>query len=593
MKSRFFLLSVILLAGCQNMDNPTAPLEKSASSTASVVPKTINQTSTTESSIKANIPTLPSPQTQTNAITIAPKPIAPLLTPQTQKNLWNAIGMQLDLDHIPNDSRIDYYRNWYLKNPRQLRIVAERAKPFLYYITQQVEKRHLPIELALLPIVESSFDQFAYSQSHAGGLWQIIPATGRNFGLKDNDWYDGRFDVVASTNAALDLLEYLHNKFGSWTLALAAYNCGEGRVFRAIRQNKQEGLPTNFWALSLPRETSDYVPKLYAVAQIIANPSFYKVAIPSIPNRPVIKEINPKTQMNLSIAAKYAGISLQKLQDLNPAYKQWQTGEQQQKLLLPTTSIKKFELAIRNPNHTAMLLSTYRVKAGDSLGLIAQHHQTNVKKIQSLNNLKNNTIRIGQNLRIPSSLNSSINKKQSINKNTPKDSQLLIYKVQQGDDLWTIAKNYHISLNNLITWSNIDENEPLRLGQKLHIWQPKNNEKDINEIYYTVKSGETLSQIAENNHVKIHNIIQWNDLINDRQLLKSGEKLRLFQKGIKQKKTKSKNIEYRVKKGDSLSKIADRYNVTVKELIRWNKIKNSRQLKLGQELMLYVNKNSV
>ncbi len=534
MKSRFFLLSVALLAGCQNMENPTTSVDNSAASAASVAPKTSDQTSKVTPSLKTPIPTLPSPLKQPAAVKSVAKPSVtpPPLTPKTQKNLWNAIGMQLDLDHIPDDSRIDYYRNWYLKNPQQLRIVAERATPFLYYITQQVEKRHLPIEIALLPIVESSFDQFAYSQSNAGGLWQIIPATGRKFGLKENDWYDGRFDVMASTNAALDLLEYLHNKLGSWTLALAAYNCGEGRVFRAIRQNKEEGLPTNFWALSLPRETSDYVPKLYAVAQIIANPSMYKVDIPSIPNQPMIQQINPKTQIDLSIAAKYAGISLKKLQDLNPAYKQWQTGPAHHELVLPISSIKKFTLALKNHSKQTTLQSTYQVKAGDTLGGIALRHHISIQQIKLLNNLKSNAIRIGQNLQLPTISNSTHNKKQSNTQKTPKDSQLVIYKVQKGDDLWTIAKDYHISLTDLIKWSNIDEKEPLRLGQKLSIWQPKNSINNVAEIYYTVQSGDTLSQIAKKNHVNIDDIIKWNDLVNARATLKSGEKLRLFKEKL-------------------------------------------------------------
>ena len=262
MKSRFFLASALFLAGCQL----TNTVEE--------------QANTNQEPKEASTQVKPAKTVVTPPIV---KPEIKVITPQEQEDLWLRIGMQIDTDAIPENKDVRHYRNWYLKHPTHLETVAKRAEPFLYLIVEAVEERNLPLELALLPIVESSFDQFAYSHGRAAGLWQITPPTGRSFGLEQNWWYDGRRDVVESTRAALDLLEYLNRKFdGNWQHALAAYNTGEGRVFRAIRNNKAAGKPTDFWSLSLPKETSGYVPKLYAVADVIKNQKKYGLSIPMV-----------------------------------------------------------------------------------------------------------------------------------------------------------------------------------------------------------------------------------------------------------------------------------------------------------------------
>ena len=286
MKTRFFLASALLLAGCQ-ITNTTNTVEEETNTTNNDPAAQVASTATTK--------TTPKPQV------VVPKKIP---TPQEQQDVWERISMQLRAD-IPNDQRVIHYRDWYLRHPSHLNTVAQRAEPFLYMITEEIEKRDLPLELALLPIVESSFDQFAYSHGRAAGLWQITAPTGRSFGLEQNWWYDGRRDVVESTRAALDLLEYLNRKFdGNWLHALAAYNTGEGRVFRAIRNNRAAGKPTDFWSLDLPRETSDYVPKLLAVSDVIQNRDKYGISIPAIDNEPAVKLVKPKTQMDLAMAAK-------------------------------------------------------------------------------------------------------------------------------------------------------------------------------------------------------------------------------------------------------------------------------------------------
>ncbi|MDW1632071.1 transglycosylase SLT domain-containing protein, partial [Vibrio sp. Y176] len=195
----------------------------------------------------------------------------------------------------------------------------------------------LPMELALLPVVESSFDAFAYSHGSAAGLWQFVPGTGKMMGLEQNYWYDGRRDVAASTDAALDYLVQLNERFdGNWEHAIAAYNSGGGRVSSAIRKNKKLGKPVDFFSLDLPKETSSYVPKLLALADVVANQEKYGIDIPSIPNKPVLTLVDPKEQLDLAIAADYAGIGVKELQSYNPAYNQWSTApEGPHQLLIP------------------------------------------------------------------------------------------------------------------------------------------------------------------------------------------------------------------------------------------------------------------
>jgi Soluble lytic murein transglycosylase and related regulatory proteins (some contain LysM/invasin domains) len=251
MKYRLVLLSTLLLSGCQStgdaQDTDTAhkapPIAAQKASPAPTEP------AVTPEEAVSNQPTV--------------------LSPQKQEDVWQRISMQLALP-VPNNASVRRYRNWYLKYPNHLATVTERATPFLHLIVEKVEARNMPLELALLPVVESSFDQFAYSHGRAAGLWQFVPATGRRFGLEQNWWYDGRRDVVQSTDAALDYLEYLHGMFdGNWLHAIAAYNSGEGRVSRAIQRNEQRGKPTDFWHLDLPKETSSYVPKLIALGDVL------------------------------------------------------------------------------------------------------------------------------------------------------------------------------------------------------------------------------------------------------------------------------------------------------------------------------------
>ncbi|PNI00664.1 LysM peptidoglycan-binding domain-containing protein [Vibrio diazotrophicus] len=517
MRVKTSCLLALLLAGCQ-----------------------LNQTAeqTTQNDVEVNTP---QQQVTKKKPTVASKPVPVervvepvVITPQEQEDVWQRIAMQLTMG-IPKQKSVDYYRTWYLKHPSHLQKVAERAQPFLYLITEKIEQRGLPLELALLPIVESAFDAFAYSHGSAAGLWQFVPATGKMYGLEQNFWYDGRRDVDASTDAALTYLTNLSKRFdGDWQHAIAAYNSGGGRVSSAIRKNKSLGKPIDFFSLDLPEETSGYVPKLLALADIIANQEKYVIQLPAIANKPVLKLVDPQEQLDLAIAAKYAGLDVKELQSYNPAYNQWATAPNGPfQLLLPVDKADNFLANAAKHRGEGMKLVRYKVKSGDSLSVIAAHHNTTTKVIQTANNLSGNAIRVGQYLMIPTSVkdekayvlsaNNRLQKTQSIARGKYK----LTHTVARGDNLWTIARKHNVSTTSLAKWNGMGPRDTLSIGQKLVIWKNNTDGAIIRTVFYKVRNGDTLSAIASKFKVKTADIVKWNDLSNNK-YLKPGQNLKLY-----------------------------------------------------------------
>ena len=297
------------------------------------------------------------------------------LTPQEQEDLWVRIRQQLSF-HVPDVPRVQSQRNWYASHPEYLDRVAKRAEPYLHLIVEELEKRDMPVDLALLPIVESAFDPFAYSHGSASGVWQFIPGTARQYGLDINWWYDGRRDVFAATHAALDYLQALHRYFdGDWMHALAAYNSGEGRVAAAIRKNERLNKPTDFWNLSLPRETRAYVPKLLALAEILANSEEYGVAWYPIENQPKLEVVETPAQIDLALAADMADMPLDLLHQYNSGYNRWATAPNgPHRLLLPNQNADKFKQALDKTEPKDWLSWTrHEVKSGESLLVISKN----------------------------------------------------------------------------------------------------------------------------------------------------------------------------------------------------------------------------
>ena len=472
-----------------------------------------------------------------------PAPTVKAPTPAQVADVWQRVAMQLDFE-IPDNKRISAQRRWYVSHPEYIQRVTKRAEPFIYHIVVELEKRKLPLELALLPIVESAFDPFAYSHGRASGMWQFVPGTGKRFGLKQNWWYDGRRDVVASTQAAMDYLEYLYKYFdGDWLHALAAYNSGEGRVARAIKKNKRQRKATDFWSLSLPKETRAYVPKLLALVDIIRNAEAYNVPWSTLPNSPLVNVVKTGSQIDLAYAAKLADMSVDDLHRLNPGYNRWATDpDGPHQLLLPIDKVDSFKTGLANTTEKDRLnWKRHRIKSGESLGLIAKRYHTTVKIIQSVNNLKGHNIRAGKYLLIPVSANDlssygmSSDQRLARKQNTNRGSVKLTHTVIKGDTLWDISRSYKVNHRSLAKWNGMAPTDTLRLGQELVIWKKatasgksKSANAVMRTISYKVRPGDSLARIAQKFSVKIADLKRWNSKLAKSKYIQPGDKIKLY-----------------------------------------------------------------
>jgi len=456
------------------------------------------------------------------------------------KDVWQRVRNQLNFEFEDN-KRIAAQRNWYLKHPNYMNRVAKRAKPFLHLIVDKLEQQNMPLELVLLPIVESAFDPFAYSHGRAAGMWQFIPSTGKRFGMKQTWWYDGRRDVMASTQGAIDYLNYLVNMYdGNWLHALAAYNSGEGRVKRAIKKNKKAGKPTDFWNLDLPKETRAYVPKLLALADILTNSDKYNFDWPKIDNIPLSQEVMVGSQIDLALAAEMAGLTVKELHALNPGYNRWATDPNgPYNLLLPIDKVEKFSTELAKKDSSQRLnWVRHKVKSGDSLLKLAKKYHTTTDIISKVNELKSNVIIAGEHLIIPVALKSldtySLSQEQRLAKTQSKKSGTykLNHTVKSGDTFWDLSREYKVNLRQLAKWNGMAPRDTLRPGKKLVVWVnnvSKGQRKDavMRTLTYTVRNGDSLARIAGKFNVKVSDIQKWNQS-KLKKYLQPGQKLKIL-----------------------------------------------------------------
>lgn len=455
-------------------------------------------------------------------------------------DLWQQVRYQLSMD-IPDDRRIWNQQAWYRKHPEYMQRVNKRAAPFFKHIVAKLEAADMPMELALLPIVESAFDPFAYSHGRAAGMWQFIPGTAKRFGIKQTWWFDGRRDVLAATDGAIKYLKYLHKFFdGDWLHAIAAYNSGEGRVRNAIKRNKRAGKPTDFWHLDLPRETRAYVPKLLALSDLLNRADELNFDWPTLKNEDVTQVVDVGSQIDLAMAAEWAGLTVEQLHSLNPGFNRWATDPNgPHRLLLPIDKIEQFEIALGEKSERQRLnWVRHKIKSGDSLLKLAKKYHTSVDVIQQVNELRGNVIRAGDHLMIPVALKSldyySLSEEQRLlaKQSEKRGSYQLQHTVKSGDTLWDISREYNVNLRSLAKWNGMAPTDPLKPGKKLVIWVNKVSEMQadnavVRTVTYTVRKGDSLARIAGKFNVAVSDLTKWNQL-NKNKYLQPGQKLKIF-----------------------------------------------------------------
>ncbi len=463
----------------------------------------------------------------------------------TRSNVWDRVRAGFSIDDEEDNPRLLAELNWYAKHQNYLDRVVERAEPFIHFVLNEAEKRNLPTELVLLPVVESAYQAFAYSHGRASGIWQFIPSTGKIYGLKQNWWYDGRRDVYASTHAALDYLEDLNREFkGNWLHALAAYNSGSGTVRRAIRKNKKRGKSTDFWNLKLPKETQAYVPKLLALKRLVRSPENYGITLNCVEDIPHFEAVDIKAQLDLAMAAELAEIELDELYRLNPAFNHWATAPYgPHRLLIPVDKVDTFTQNLAElPKSERIKWKRHKIAEGQTLSHIADRYSVSVTSLKRLNNLRSNNIRAGKYLVIPvssrklSDYNLTAYQRKKTLQNIRRKGHKVTHIVKPGDTFWDLSRQYKVNSHSIARWNGMAIRDPLREGQKLVIWTK------------AASTGRASANMGANT-------IQ--------------------------------RISYRVRNGDSLYGIAQKFNVAVNDLKRWNSF-TSKYLQPGQTIKLYV-----
>ncbi len=322
-----------------------------------------------------------------------------------EADLWGRIRTGYAIPDIDNQL-VAKHVTWYSSRPDYIARTSARASRYLYHVVQELEKRNMPTELALLPIIESAFNPQAYSSANAAGMWQFVPGTGKDFNLKQNMFKDERRGVLASTDAALSYLQKLYGMFGDWQLALAAYNWGEGNVQKAIAKNRAAGKPTDFESLAelMPAETRNYVPKLQAVKNIIANPQQYGVALPAIGNEAYFTAVDKTSDIDLTIAAQLAELSVDEFKALNPQFNRPViTGDEQTKILLPKENAAKFTANLAKWGHALSTWTTHKISgAKESIASLASRFGTTPEVIRQANNIPAQThLKAGSTILVP------------------------------------------------------------------------------------------------------------------------------------------------------------------------------------------------
>ena len=452
-------------------------------------------------------------------------------------SVWERLTHRFVLPECTEQSSNLQWAQWYADRPDYMARIFKRAQPWIYYVAEELERRDMPGELALLPIVESAYDPFAYSSGRALGTWQFIADTGRRYGLNQNWWYDGRRDVWASTDAALRYLNDLAVMFdGDWLLALASYNSGENRVARQVKRNRSAGRPTDFWNLKLPSETRGYVPKLLGLTCLFKYPERFDFTLPQTADQPVVAAIDIGQQADLVLVSQMAGVPIDQLFTLNPGYNRWATSPDGPfRVVLPLAGATTLQAKLdRIDPSVLMKWDQVVVQKGDTLSRLSTRHHVPVTVLRSSNDLDGDVIHVGQKLRLP------------------RDDQLLV--------------------------------DPLYAQAALQLQNLQSGLISADRVTHRVRSGESLSVIARRYQVSVKDLQRWNNIADPR-TLRAGANLTVFHSPAAPQPASGGTVQYVVQRGDSLWSIARKYKVRVNDLKSWNDLGGS-MIRPGQSIRI-------
>lgn len=449
----FILLIVAVLAGCAatSPENPYAPSKKAY--TAAETSRTIDLT-------------------------------------HPPRDMWDRVRRGFAIPNL-NGELTDQWTDYYASHPESVLLMSKRAGKYLYYIVDELERRGLPTELALLPFVESAYNPTAYSSAKASGLWQFIPSTGLHFNLEQNAWRDQRRDPVASTHAALDYLSYLYDFQGDWYLALASYNWGEGSVKRAMEKNAKVGVPADYASINMPKETRNYVPKLQAIKNIIANPRKYGITLPEVSNMPYFTAVQKTDDIDIEVAAKLAEMSVEEFKLLNASFNRpIILAEHQPALLLPTDRVDIFNANLQAYKGKLSAWQTYKSKSGESYVTIAKQYGISVAQLRAINGLGSKATRAraqqtllvpaedaGGSIRLASLDVSGAASRPAKSASTSRNKDVVVlqrkanvrtHTVKKGETLFSLAKKYNTSVGELRKLNNLANNK-LAQGKRLRV----------------------------------------------------------------------------------------------------------------------------
>ena len=513
------MIATLFLHACTTLEQQPAETGQTATTSSESTGNRIRRQRTESLSRPAQTPTEPT-------IELSDEEIA------FQQSVWYRISEGLTFYHQYYNDQIQDEIDWFEGHPQLMEQVSERAAPFIYEIVNEIEKRGLPMELALLPVIESAYRPEAKSHVNAAGLWQFMGATARGLGLKRDWWYDGRHDPIASTSAALDYLEALHQQFNEdWLLALAAYNAGQGTISRAIRRNENQGKATDFWSLRIPGETQQHVPRLLALSYLMADPLGNEIKIAMTPDEPAIARVDAGGQIDLTLAAELAGIDTDTLYALNPGYLQWATSPLGPHWInLPVDQADLFESALAELGDQRTTWERYTIQPGDTLGNIAQQFRTQVSVLQQTNNLNCSMIRAGDTLLIPRAYRAGDPMPTALAGMT-EQQQDRRYTVQSGDTLWRISRQFRVSVDDLMSWNQLQSDDVIRPGQQILIRSQVltatiSGEPESSTLQYRVRPGDSLSRIASEHNVSVRELVLWNS-ISERSTIYPGQELQI------------------------------------------------------------------